>query len=164
MVASTYAEVVAVLGLQCSCRVWGAHAEIEVLKSPQSWPEHRNLCMSTSNSAWAPQSKHSNYLCIWGRHHQLDYLARPRKSSWATNYNWPWQPYRCFVATGSGSCRRKRRELVSDELERWSFQNPRLQNLPLHLRSRASKMFSSEVCCVWMWKIQKINDFEQKKR
>merc|ERR1712223_2371126 len=25
---------------------------------------------------------------------------------------------RCFVATGSGSCRRKRRELVSDELER----------------------------------------------
>ena len=61
--------------LWCSCQDWGAHAEIEVLKSPQSWPEHRNLGMSTSNSAWAPQSKHSNYLCIWGRHHQLDYLA-----------------------------------------------------------------------------------------
>ena len=72
--------------LRCSCQDWGAHAEIEVLKSPQSWPEHRNLGMSTSNSAWAPQSKHSNYLCIWGRHHQLDYLTRPRKSSWATNY------------------------------------------------------------------------------
>ena len=71
--------------LRCSCQDWGAHAEIEVLKSPQSWPEHRNLGMSTSNSAWAPQSKHSNYLCIWGRHHQLDYLTRPRKSSWATN-------------------------------------------------------------------------------
>ena len=48
--------------LRCSCQDWGAHAEIEVLKSPQSWPEHRNLGMSTSNSAWAPQSKHSNYL------------------------------------------------------------------------------------------------------
>ena len=72
--------------LRCSCQDWGAHAEIEVLKSPQSWPEHRNLGMSTSNSAWAPQSKHSNYLCIWGRHHQLDYLTRPRKSSWPTNY------------------------------------------------------------------------------
>ena len=73
--------------LRCSCQDWGAHAEIEVLKSPQSWPEHRNLGMSTSNSAWAPQSKHSNYLCIWGRHHQLDYLTRPRKSSLATKYN-----------------------------------------------------------------------------
>ena len=71
--------------LRCSCQDWGAHAEIEVLKSPQSWPEHRNLGMSTSNSAWAPQSKHSIYLCIWGRHHQLDYLTRPRKPSWATN-------------------------------------------------------------------------------
>ena len=28
------------------------------------------------------------------------------------------------MATGSGSCRRKRRELVSDELERWPFRNP----------------------------------------
>ena len=76
--------------LRCSCQDWGAHAEIEVLKSPQSWPEHRNLGMSTSNSAWAPQSKHSNYLCKWGRHHQLDYLTRPRKSSWATNYIYLW--------------------------------------------------------------------------
>ena len=48
--------------------------------------------MSTSNSAWAPQSKHSNYLCIWGRHHQLDYLTRPRKSSWATNYLFIYRP------------------------------------------------------------------------
>ena len=25
--------------------------------------------------------------CIRGRHHQLDYLTRPKKSSWATNYD-----------------------------------------------------------------------------
>ena len=29
--------------------------------------------------------------CIRGRHHQLDYLTRPKKSSWATNYK-----MRCF--------------------------------------------------------------------
>ena len=58
--------------LRCSYQDWGAHAKITVLMprlrcscwdlAPQSWPEHRNLGMSTSNLAWAPQSKHSNYL------------------------------------------------------------------------------------------------------
>ena len=54
--------------LRCSCRDWGAHAEIELLRprlrskmAPQSQHEHSNLGMSTSILAWAPQSQHSSY-------------------------------------------------------------------------------------------------------
>merc|ERR1712223_1572688 len=43
---------------------------------------------------------------------------------------------RCFVATGSGSCRRKRRELVSDELERNS-------NINLNKSSELKKLTES---------------------
>ena len=92
MVATSYAEVVAVLGLRCLCRVWGAHANIAVLRprlrwlehlnlsmstsilawAPQSWHEHRNLGMSTTILAWAPQSWHEHLNpSIGGRHRML---------------------------------------------------------------------------------------------
>merc|ERR1712038_1518724 len=44
------------------------------------------------------------------RNPRLFYVSTTTSTSFATT--------RCFVATGSGSCRRKKRELVSDELER----------------------------------------------
>ena len=108
MVATSYAEVVAVLGLRCSCRVWGAHAEIAVLRprlrwlehlnlsmstsilawAPQSWHEHRNLGMSTTILAWAPQSWHEHLNpSIGGRHRMLYFnIQRTEKYSIAMCY------------------------------------------------------------------------------
>ena len=108
MVATSYAEVVAVLGLRCSCRVWGAHAEIAVLRprlrwlehlnlsmstsilawAPQSWHEHRNLGMSTTILAWAPQSWHEHLNpSIGGRHCMLYFnIQRTAKYSIAMCY------------------------------------------------------------------------------
>ena len=109
MVATSYAEVVAVLGLRCSCRVWGAHAEIAVLRprlrwlehlnlsmstsilawAPQSWHEHRNLGMSTTILAWAPQSWHEHLNpSIGGRHRMLYFnIQRTEKYSIAMCYS-----------------------------------------------------------------------------
>ena len=120
MVATSYAEVDAVLGLRCSCRVWGAHAEIAVLRprlrwlehlnlsmstsilawAPQSWHEHRNLGMSTTILAWAPQSWHEHLNpSIGGRHRMLYFnIQRTEKYSIAMCY-WPgyWSPALAFT-------------------------------------------------------------------
>ena len=60
--------IAAVLGLRCSCQDWSPHAKIEVLKprlrcSCWDWGATLllNLSMSTSISAWTPQSQHSSY-------------------------------------------------------------------------------------------------------
>ena len=67
------------------------------------------------------------------------------------------------MATGSGSCRRKRRELVSDDLERWPFQNLRLKNPPLHLRfeaqPEASKCFHLKCVVYKCEKFRKLTTF-----
>ena len=85
--------------LRCSCWDWGAQVTSILAWAPQSRHEHLKLGMSS----WAPQSNHSNYLCIWGRHHQLDYLTRPRKSSWATNCLWWTSLFSAFIKLKSES-------------------------------------------------------------